>query len=368
MKVHIEKNLLMDAINTVIRAVPGRTTIQALEGILFEAVWDKMTLTAYNLQFGVRAEYETEIEAEGRVVIDAKLLREIVSKLPEDTVTLDCADGENGKITCGNAEYNVSLLPAADYPELPNVEDAESLVIAENKLKAMIGGTAFSVSIDEARPAQMGVLFEAKDGILSAVACDGFRMAVRSETIGCADMSFLVPGTSLCDIERLLDDTDMDVRIAVGNNHVVFYIGSVEMVSRRLSGEFFAWRTAIPKNNPIMISVNARELCQSIERVSVVVNDKMKSPMRCVIGVDEIRISASTTLGTAKDRCGARGDGGGLEIGFNHRYLREALLHAPEDNLILMMNTEQTPTVITSTEEWNTDFLYMVLPVRLKKN
>ena len=139
------------------------------------------------------------------------------------------------------------------------------------------------------------------------------------------------------------------------------------LVCRRLEGEFLAYKNAIPRNNTIKIEGDARTLLQSIERVSLIISDKLKSPLRCVFGDGMLSITTKTGIGDAADQCPITGDGQGLEIGFNNKYLMDALKNAPADRLRLEFTSGVAPCVILPAEG-EENFIYMVLPVRLKAN
>ena len=144
-------------------------------------------------------------------------------------------------------------------------------------------------------------------------------------------------------------------------------MGDVELICRRLEGEFLDYRNAIPKNNPIAVRAEAKALIESIDRVSVVISDKLKSPVRCRFEDGRVLLSAKTANGEAKDVCRLEGDGEGLEIGFNNRYLMEALRYAPAEAVRIELNTGVSPAIIVPTDDKD-NFLYMVLPVRLKNS
>ncbi len=367
MKIHLEKSLLEEAINTVVRAVPSRTTIPALEGIMMEAEDDTLTVTAYNTQTAIRTRVEAEVDDNGRIVINAKLLSEMIRKLPDDTVTLNCGDDLAVKLKCGSANYSVSAFSASDYPELPDVGDAAPFSIKEGVLKSMIGRTVYAVSNNESRPVHTGALFDLSDGTLNVVACDGFRLAMRTESVDAKDMKFVVPRAALNEVERLcVADADSDANISVGERHIMFLVGSTELISRRLDGDFIDYKSAIPQNNPTILTVNAKTMMESLDRVSVVISEKQKSPVRCVIGSNEIVMSAKTATGAAQDKCKVDGDGKDLEIGFNGRYLYEALRYASEPVVRMAFKSAVGPAVITGVSG-DGKFTYMVLPVRLKK-
>ncbi|NLF34483.1 MAG: DNA polymerase III subunit beta, partial [Clostridiales bacterium] len=177
--------------------------------------------------------------------------------------------------------------------------------------------------------------------------------------------SFVVPGVALSEVEKICGDTDDPVEVRQGDRHVMFRVGDTILVSRRLEGEFLAWRQAIPRNSTIQVEGDTRALLSSIDRVSLIISDKLKSPLRCVFEDNLLRISTRTAIGDAADQCPITGDGKGLEIGFNNRYLMDALKAAPADRVRLELSTSVSPCVILPVEG-EEDFLYMVLPVRLK--
>lgn len=366
MKLYIEKPLLQEAINTAIRAVPAKSSVPALEGLLLDASGETMTVSAYNMSLGIRTRYSAEIEREGRIVVNAKLFSEIVRKMPDDTVMLDCGENYAMSLDCGNTHYNIMAMSADEYPELPEIGETESLEIAESTLKSMIGETIFAVSTNETRPVQTGELFEVENGNLHVVACDGFRLALRTEPVESGNVEFIVPGSTLGEVERLCAESKSMVRIAVGGRHIMFFIGETELISRRLEGEFIDWRNVLPKENKITVKLNAKEMARCIDRVSVVVNDKLKSPIRCGIGSGEITLSTKTSIGAANDRCKIDGDGEGFEIGFNGRFLADVFRFVPQNELSMGFTTPTSGAVLKPADG-DGQFVYLVLPTRLKK-
>ena len=204
---------------------------------------------------------------------------------------------------------------------------------------------------------------------LTIVSVDGYRLALRHEAIdkkeGAETISFVVPGAALSEVEKICSDVDEPASVTQGARHVMFKVGDTMLVSRRLEGEFLAYRQAIPRNNTIHVEGETRALLSSIDRVSLIISDKLKSPLRCVFDSNLLKISTKTAIGDAYDECPLSGDGGGLEIGFNNKYLMDALKAAPADKVRLELTTGVSPCVILPTEG-EENFLYMVLPVRLK--
>ena len=367
MKFSCEKALLQAAISTTSRAVSPKSSIPALEGILLEAGSD-LRLTGYNLETGIRTIVPADIREEGTLVLGARLFGEIVRKLPDDIVTFQ-SENYMVNIKCGMSEFNILGTDPEEFPELPTVEYQNSLILPQSRLKAMISQTLFAVSDNESSPIHTGSLFEVDSEGLTIVSVDGYRLALRHESIdkkeGAETFSFVVPGAALSEVEKICSDVDEPASVTQGARHVMFKVGDTMLVSRRLEGEFLAYRQAIPRNNTIHVEGDTRALLSSIDRVSLIISDKLKSPLRCVFDSNLLKISTKTAIGDAYDECPLSGDGGGLEIGFNNKYLMDALKAAPADKVRLELTTGVSPCVILPTEG-EENFLYMVLPVRLK--
>ena len=367
MKFSCEKALLQAAISTTSRAVSPKSSIPALEGILLGAGND-LRLTGYNLETGIRTIVPADIREEGTLVLGARLFGEIVRKLPDDIVTFQ-SENYMVNIKCGMSEFNILGTDPEEFPELPTVEYQNSLILPQSRLKAMISQTLFAVSDNESRPIHTGSLFEVDSNGLTIVSVDGYRLALRHEAIdkkeGAETFSFVVPGAALSEVEKICSDVDEPASVTQGARHVMFKVGDTMLVSRRLEGEFLAYRQAIPRNNTIHVEGETRALLSSIDRVSLIISDKLKSPLRCVFDSNLLKISTKTAIGDAYDECPLSGDGGGLEIGFNNKYLMDALKAAPADKVRLELTTGVSPCVILPTEG-EENFLYMVLPVRLK--
>ena len=362
-----EKVLLQSAISIASRAVSPKSSIPALEGLLLR-VEDRVTVSGYNMSTGIRTAVPADVTAQGEIVLNARLFGDIIRRMPDDVVVFSADDKLTVHVSCGDADFDISGISAADYPELPEVEDEYGIAIQQKVLRDMIDQTAFAVSTNEARPVHTGALFEISDMGLTMVAVDGFRLAYRREPIerimGGA-FSFVAPGAALKEVQNVCGDTEDLASVTLGKRHLLFEVGSTQLICRRLEGEFLDYKRAIPRNNPIKLVADTKDLIRSIDRVSVVISEKLKSPVRCKFDYDKVYLSAKTGNGEAKDVCRLAGDGGGLEIGFNNRYLMEALRYAPADTVRIELNTGVTPAIIVPTEG-EENFLYMVLPVRLK--
>lgn len=369
MKFSCEKSLIQSAVTTAARAASAKSAVPSLEGLLIEARGD-IRISGYDLKTGIRAAFPADVTEEGAVVLNARLFGEIIRKLPDDVVFLEVDERLTARITCGMSEFEIMGIGEADYPEFPSVDHQSHIHIQEKVLKAMIAQTNFAVSDNEARPIHTGSLFEVEDGTLTVVSVDGYRLALRREPLSGAEAekcAFVVPGTALSEVEKIVSDTEDLVKITQGSKHILFEIGATVLVSRKLEGEFLNYKNSVPTAGKYRISADRRLLVSSVERVSLIISDRLKSPVRCVFDDGLLRICTSTALGKASDECPVSGDGGGLEIGFNNKYLLDALKAAPSDEIVLVLSTGVSPCVILP-QDGGMEFLYMILPVRLKAN
>ncbi|MBQ0037707.1 MAG: DNA polymerase III subunit beta [Clostridiales bacterium] len=362
-----EKTLLQAAVGTVSRAVAAKSSIPALEGLLLEGE-EMLTLSGYNMQTGIRTSFEADIPEKGRIVLNARLFGEIIRKMPDDIITFSADEKYMVHLTCGDASFDILGLSAEDYPELPEVDDEFSVSLQQKTLKAMINQTSFAVSTNESRPVHTGSLFEINEKGLTVVSVDGFRLALRTEPLEKIDggaFRFVAPGAALKEVENICQECDDLISIIQGKRHLLFEAGTTQLICRRLEGEFLDYKNAIPRNNPICVQVDTKTMIQSLDRVSVVISEKLKSPVRCIFDEGKVYLSAKTGNGEAKDICPVDGSGNGLEIGFNNRYLMDALRYAPAESVKMQLNTGISPCIITPVDD-EEHFLYMVLPVRLK--
>lgn len=366
MKFTCEKYILQNAIVTASRAASAKSPIPALEGLLIE-VGAGVRITGYDLKKGIYTNFPADVVSTGSIILSAKLFGDIVRSLPDGVVTIETNRDLMTTITAGNAEFSIIGSSSDDYPELPLVEDRQSISIPQNVLRSMISETLFAVSDNESRPIYTGALFETGEGKLSVVTVDGYRLAMRRESIeGETVESFIVPGTALSDVEKICADSEEKVRICVGAKHISFAIGDTVLISRRLEGEFLNYRKSIANKFAFTVLASRTELYRVADRVSLIIDEKTKNPLRCTIRDNEIYFNCVTPLGKAEDVCAVEGCGNGLEIGFNNRYLLDAVKVAPADKLRLCFNTGSTPCIIKPAEDDNESFLYMILPVRLR--
>ncbi len=373
MKFSCERARLAEAVSIASRAASPRNPIPALEGILVEAASSSVRLTGFDLKKGAYTSIDAAVEEAGSVVIKARIFSDIMRALPSDgVVTLEMKDDQSVRIYSGSSDFKIIGTDYCDYPELPTVESQESIVLPAKILGEMIRETIFAVADNETRPIYTGSLFEIENGNLTIIAVDGYRLALRREKVevGEGSYSFIVPGGALSDVEKLCAVGGETVTVTLGAKHISFGIGSTIIVSRRLEGDFLNYRKTVPTNFSIEVTAVRSFVQTSVERVALVIDDKVKNPIQCTFGDNVLQMYCATALGKAEDACVIDGDGKDLVIGFNNSYLLDALKAAPEDEIKICLNSGASPCVIVpaGAVQGEEKFVYMILPVRLKNN
>lgn len=367
MKFICNTSTLSAACQSVQRAVSAKTSIPAIEGIFIKALGSELVLTGYDLELGITTSVSARVEENGGIVLNARVLCDILRKLPGDTVSIESDERQMAVIRSGEMKYSLIGISPEEYPELPSVTGGFPIVLQQEILREMIRQTIFSVAVNENKVVHTGVKFEIESGEIKLIAVDGFRLAVRKESIDYTGdtITFIVPAKTLSEVVKLFSgEADATVSIGVGKRHIVFEVGGFTVVSRLLDGEFLNYRSAIPNLVSTTVRVNTQALIDSIERTSLIITDKIKSPLRCNFDAGEIRISSTTSLGSANDKVPAEITGAPVEIGFNNRFLLEALRVCDTDEVYLQLNGSVAPILIVPPQ--GDSFLFLILPVRLK--
>ena len=367
MRIVCDTHSLTEVCLNVQRCVPTKAVLPHIEGILMKTTEDSaIELSGFDLDLGVTTKMEVSVERPGAVVLNAKTFCDILRHLPGDDVTLDCDEKNVCTIRSGNMEYTLISLSPEEYPELPRITDEQTFRIAQNVMKDMIRQTIFAVSLDDSKAVHRGIKFEINPGEIRMVALDGYRLAIRKDFIDYngEPVSFVVPAKTLSELIKLAGDDEAFITIKKGKRHISFTVNGYELISKLLEGEFLDYRAAIPTAKTTVVRVNAKTFIESIERTSIIITEKMRSPLRFIFDEDMIKISVVTALGSANDRLSASVDGKRTEIGFNNRFILDALRSCDTDEVLVQLNGPFSPAIILPPE--GDSFLYLVLPVRIK--
>lgn len=366
MRFTCEKTALNDAVAVCGHAVGSKGTSPVMEGLLIQAN-NNVTISGFNYKTAIQKTLEADVSQPGSVVLNARILADIVRRLPSETVEINVDDRLMATIRGGASEFNLIASDPQEFPELPTVDENEGFRLPASLLREMIAGTLFAVGDNENKPIITGSLVEIENRTFRMVSVDGYRLAVRQEELEVGEgekFSFVVPGESLKELYRILPDDDQPCQVYPQRKHALFAFENTRMTTRLLEGEFLNWRAAIPQDQPINIELDRAEIISAVERVSLIISERLKNPVRCNFDGSRLKLSCTTALGRSYDECVIPDCGAQVEIGFNNRYLLDALRACQDDTFILGLKSGLSPCTMRPVE--GEKYIYLVLPVRLK--
>ena len=403
MKIACDVLTLKDALQNVQRAVAGKSTIEVLEGVLIKAKsQNEILVCGYNLEIGITKMVPAKIEMPSSFVIDAKIIVDILRKSASNEVLIDFNEKTlDVLVVSGESKFYIKALRGEDFPSLPSVEDGESIELEMHSLKKMVRQTIFAASSTDENPISMGALFNIEEGVLTLVCVDGFRLSKTCLHLNLKEdfkANFVVPAKSLAELVRLMpeekesgsskeeerDNTEnktsekineenssttservesVAVTVVFGKKHIIFNVAGYSVISRLLEGNFLDYKSAIPKTSLYKIEANTREFIDSIERVSILINERTKSPVRLKFTEGLINFYCNSPLGVSEDKLCVDFKGESFEIGLNSKYILDALKNTDTDVVNLEFSGPLAPVKVTSLQ--GDSFVFLVLPVRL---
>ena len=370
MKFTCETFAFEEAVSTASRAVNPKTTIEALEGLLIRAFDNIIYVTGYDIGGGVGicVTCEGRVDEPGSIVLPVRTLSEVVRKLPEEMMVLKTGDRLTATILSGDAESSLMGIDPSDFPALPVVEPDQTLTLSYESLRNLTRRTSFAVALTDARPIFMGVLFEVKNDDIRAVAVDGFRLGLSNEKLKKAiegNFEFVVPGKSVAELGRVLKETEEDIDIAVSKKHLCVSKGNITFVARLMEGKFINYSSVIPNEKALTAVVRVDEIMESVDRVGVVINERLRSPLIMRFEEGFINTYCSSSQGRVRDRVEAKIEGEGCELAVNNRYLLDALKACDCENIRFEILSALSPIVIKP--ETGEDFTFIVVPLKYAK-
>lgn len=366
-----EKQTLSEAISIVMKAASNKASMPVLEGILMSTDQDSIMLTANNLEMGIECRIPANIREDGAIVTgDVRVFSEIVRKLPPGEADITVHDNFSTTVQNGKSVYNILGTNPEEFPELPLVLEDSGITVKAAELRKMISQTVYAAAQKNERPVLTGVLFEIEPTAFHMVALDGFRMAIHNhileENPDDEPYTFIVPAKTLLELSKILPDDETPVLITASTKHVLFTFSNIRVVSRLLSGEFFQYNQIIPKDFKIQLTLNLKDLLTCVERADPIVStDVYKNPVVMTLSADTLSIDCVTAVGKAHDVIEIPDCQSELRIGFNQRYLHDALSVCDCEEIIMEFNGSRNPCIIRPAE--GDDFLFMVLPVRISE-
>lgn len=373
MKLICSKTDLLNGVQTVSKAVPNKTTMSILECILVDASRGEIKLTANDMELGIETVIEGEILDKGIIALDAKIFSEIVRKLPDNDITIETDDSYKTTITCEKAKFTIIGKSGEDFSYLPVIEKENSIVISQFSLKEVVRQTIFSISDNDNNKLMTGELYEIKGDELKVVSLDGHRISIRKIALkdSYQPMKVVVPGKTLNEVSKIIPggaDEDVTISFSAGSNgdinaapkHIVFEFGKTTVVSRLIEGEYFPIDQMLSSDYETKVKINKKELLSCIDRATLLVKEGDKKPIIINILDGSMELKINSILGSMNEDIDIEKQGKDLMIGFNPKFLIDALRVIDDEEVDIYMVNPKAPCFIKNTEE---SYIYMILPV-----
>ena len=366
LKIICQKTDLLNGVNTVLKAVPTRTTLPILECILLDATNDSFKLISNDLELGIESTVNAEIIKKGQIALDAKMFSEIVKKLPSSIVEISVDENMKTTIICEKSKFNISGQSGDEFLKLPKIEKDNYIKLSQLCFKEMIHQTIFSIAIEEVRPVLTGELIEINDNHFNIVSVDGHRVSIRYSKLenNKNNINVVVPGKTLNEISKILSsEEEKEVYIYFTDKHILFELNDSIVVSRLLEGEFPKYEQIFSKDYETKVTINRREFFNSIERAALISKDGKKTPIKININDSNLIITSNTELGTSYEEVNIIKEGKNLDIAFNPRFLIEALRVIEDEEINIQFTNPLSPCIIKQTD--GNDYKYLILPIRI---
>lgn len=363
MKIVCKKSNLVKGVSIVSKAVPSKTTMPILECILIDATTDIIRLTANDMELGIQTDIEGEILERGMIAIDAKIFSEIVRKLPDNDVIIETNENLQTTIVCEKAKFDISGKPGEEFSYLPVIEKEDSIEISQFTLKEVIRQTIFSIADTESNKLMTGELFEIKDNMLRVVSLDGHRISIRKIELKdqVNDKKLVVPGKTLIEVSKILSgELESQVYISYTNSHIVFEFDNTIVVSRLIEGEYFKIDQMLSSDYDTKVKINKKELLSCIDRATLLVKEGDKKPIIINIGDEVMELKIKSQIGSMNEEIVINKEGKDLLIGFNPKFLIDALRVIDEEEVTLYLMNAKAPCFIKDDKE---SYIYLILPV-----
>ena len=366
-----DKKTLLSLMLPAQTAASNKGTLPSLEGLLFTLEGDELKICGYDLEKGVRTSGKVVNQQDGSVIVNAQKIVSIVKNMPDCNITVEADDNDMVRISGGMSDFTIHGIPANVFPSLPELGGENAFNISRSLMKDIINSTVFAVAQTEARPILTGELFMIENHTLTVVALDNFRLALREEK-NCVfnndnKFSFVVPGRALTELAKLLDDSDDPLTVEFTAKYIIFKLDNVIFFSRLLEGEYLDYKRALPSQNRIFVEADRLAFIESAERASLLVDEKLRTPLRCKFEDNNLNISCNTQYGSVNENLAIKKEGEDIEIGFNNRYLLDALRAAKDDKIKASMSTPLMSMIIEPAEKKDdSSYLYLVLPCKLR--
>lgn len=374
MKFTINRNLFIENLNNVMRAISSRATIPILSGIKLDLTEDELTLTGsdtdISIEIKIPVNEDLNVESTGSIVLPARFFSEIVKKLPGKDFSFEVKESFQTQIVSESSEFTINGLDANNYPRLPEISDAASFTISGKTFREIINETQFATSNDQTRAILTGVRFFFNPDSIKAVATDSHRLSQRTialENGPQSETDLIIPGKSLQELARIIAEADPEVKVCPGDNQALFVIGNLSFYSRLLDGNYPDTDRLIPTEKTTSIEFDIPELSSALERASLLTHAGRNNVVTLTldVGNQTAKLSGkSAEIGNVEEDVSFRNlEGNNLEISFNPDYMRDALRASVTDSVIMNFTKPLRPFVINPDKE-DIDFVQLITPVR----
>lgn len=367
MKITCQKTDLVSAISIVMRAVPNRTTIPGLECLLIEADKDIIKLTSNDLEFAINTVLDGDVLESGTILIEAKILNEIARKLPSDEILIS-TDDENQSVTikCGNSKFNIAGRNSESFPEIPTIKKGVRFSMSQTHFRNAIQKTAFCISNDANNRMTMGEQLRVSGKELIATALDGHRVAIKHvpiDEIYDGDYSVVILGRILVEISKIITGGIEDkINICFSDKNAVFQFSGTLIVVRLMDGEYFDISKLFAAETKSVVYIYAPDFIDAASRSAVLLRESDKKPLVLSITDYKMNLSVASALGTANEDLEIEKKGDDARMGFNPRFLIDAVNAIDDDEIEMRITSMRSPVVFTKDGE---DYAYVVLPVAI---
>lgn len=363
MKIMCTKSNLLQGVNVALKAVSNKTTLPILECVLLEANEKGIILTANDMELGIETILEGNIQEPGKIALNAKLFSEIIRKLPDNDVQITTNSNHQAIIVCEKSKFTISGQAGDDFPLLPEIERLQSISISQFMLKEVIRQTIFSISDNENTKLMTGELFEINQNNLKVVSLDGHRISIRNiELKDCYEnIKVVVPGKTLSDLSKILNGgTEDEVNIYFTNKHILFEFDQTIVVSRLLEGEYYNINQMLSTDYETKIQINKKEFLNCIDRASLLIRESDKKPIVIHIQDESMQLSIQSFIGSMKEEIYINKEGKDLLIGFNPKFLMDALRVIDDEVIDIYLVNPKAPCFIKDASQ---SYVYLILPV-----
>ena len=370
MKIIFNKKKVSEAVAPLMCAVSGKSTTAALECLMLRASENGiLEITGYDLNKGIKLHLPVTVLEAGGVLVNGTQLNSFIRSLPDGEVSIATDERLVTTISCKKSKFELHGIDVESFPTLPELSGEKSVEIEQGLLKKMCQQVIFSVAQVSTKPHLTGVLFEIKNNLCRLVSCDGYRLSIRNETTFSAEeeISFIVPGKTVSELVKLLDDSEEKVKMELTRKYIIFSFRDIVFFSRLIEDTYTIYQKSIPAEYRMTAKVTLADAIGSVERASLVIDERTKSPLKCTLSHEGFRINCITANGRADEEFSAEFTGNDqIEIGFNYRFLLDAFRGAGmsgDSEVLLKLNSPTLPMVVCPVD--HEDYLYLVLPIRL---